>query len=61
MNKKVLILISILLIFFKVQAQEVLDKIVAIVDDNIILQSDIQQYAYSFAIQSGIDPAKEPG
>jgi len=41
-------------------AQEVLDKIVAVVDDNIILRSELQQYAYSLAIQSGIDPLKEP-
>lgn len=41
-------------------AQEVLDEVVAIIDENIILRSELQQYAYSRAIQGGIDPAKEP-
>lgn len=41
-------------------AQEVLDKIVAVVDDKIILKSELDQYTYSFAIQMGIEPEKEP-
>lgn len=40
--------------------QEVLDKIIAVVDDKIILKSELDQYAYSFAIQMGIEPEKEP-
>ncbi|MCZ6818215.1 MAG: peptidylprolyl isomerase [Calditrichaeota bacterium] len=40
--------------------EEVLDKIVAIVDDTIILYSELQQFAYSLAIQGGVDPVKEP-
>jgi len=42
-------------------AQDVLDKIVAVVDDNIILRSELQQFAYTFAIQNGLDPTKDPG
>jgi peptidyl-prolyl cis-trans isomerase SurA len=41
-------------------AQEVLDRIVAVVDDQIILQSELLQYAYSLAVQMGIDPRKQP-
>ncbi|MFQ5675273.1 MAG: peptidylprolyl isomerase [bacterium] len=40
-------------------AQETLDKIVAIVDDNIILKSELYQFSYSLALQLGIDPEKE--
>lgn len=50
-----------LIIFFAggLVGQEVLDKIVAIVGDNIVLRSELQQLAYSLAIQGGIDPEKE--
>lgn len=41
-------------------AQEVLDRIVAVVDDQVILQSELLQYAYSLAVQLGIDPRKQP-
>jgi len=40
-------------------SQEVLDRIVALVDDNIILSSELQQLAYSLALQAKIDPLKE--
>jgi peptidyl-prolyl cis-trans isomerase SurA len=43
-----------------VHAQEVLDRIVAVVDDQIILQSELLQYTYSVAMQFGIDPRKQP-
>jgi peptidyl-prolyl cis-trans isomerase SurA len=36
--------------------QQVLDKIVAIVDDDIILQSDLLQYTLNLAFQMQIDP-----
>ncbi|MFQ5649475.1 MAG: peptidylprolyl isomerase [bacterium] len=42
------------------RAQDVLDRIVAVVDNTIILRSELQQFAYSLAIQSGVDPLKEP-
>lgn len=41
-------------------AQEILDRIVATVDDKIILQSELSQYAYQLAIQMGIDPRRDP-
>lgn len=41
-------------------SQQVLDRIAAIVDDQVILQSDIAQGAYLFAMQAGINPEKEP-
>ena len=40
-------------------SQEVLDKVVAIVDDNIILKSELYQYSYSLALQLKMDPEKE--
>jgi peptidyl-prolyl cis-trans isomerase SurA len=43
-----------------VRSQEVLDQIVAVVDDKIILQSELMQFTYSFAIQAGINPENEP-
>lgn len=43
----------------KASAQEVLDRIVATVDDKIILQSELSQYAYQLAIQMGIDPRRD--
>lgn len=42
-----------------VAAQEVLDRIIAVVGDRIILQSELFQYSYSLAIQMGIDPQKD--
>ncbi len=44
----------------KVYAQEALDRIVAVVDDQIILQSELLQYAYSLAVQLNIDPRRQP-
>jgi peptidyl-prolyl cis-trans isomerase SurA len=43
-----------------VYAQEALDRIVAVVDDQIILQSELLQYAYSLAVQLNIDPRRQP-
>ena len=42
-------------------AQQVLDKIIAIVDDEVILESQVTQSAYYSALQMGIDPTKNPG
>jgi len=42
------------------RSQEVLDRIVAVIDDQIILQSELLQYTYSVAMQFGIDPRKQP-
>ncbi len=59
-RQKFLKMISILCLASALQAQDVLEKVVAIVDDNIILRSEVQQFAYSLAIQSGLDPSKSP-
>ncbi len=40
-------------------SQEVLDKVAAIVDNNIILQSELYQFSYSMALQLEIDPDKD--
>ncbi len=42
-----------------VSAQEVLDRIVAVVDDKIILQSELNQFSYQTAFQLGIDPRRD--
>jgi peptidyl-prolyl cis-trans isomerase SurA len=62
MSKKVnLILLAFLLFALRPgAAQEVLDKVVAVVDDKIILQSELNQFAYQTAMQLGLDPRKEP-
>lgn len=44
----------------RIYAQEILDRVVAVVDDQIILQSELLQYAYSLAVQLNIDPRKQP-
>lgn len=59
-KKGIMLLYGLFLSIQGLLAQDVLDKIVAIVDDNIILKSELEQFSYSFAIQSGIEPAKEP-
>lgn len=42
------------------QAQEVLDQIVAVVGDQIILQSELLQYTYQLAFQMNIDARQQP-
>ncbi len=60
MNKIIITtFLAVLLILSRSYSQEELDKIVAVVDDNIILKSELQQFAYSFAMQNKIDPLKE--
>ncbi|HQG44096.1 MAG TPA: peptidylprolyl isomerase [bacterium] len=49
-----------LLPFSPSQAQQVLDRILAVVDDDIILESEVAQGAYLTAMQYHIDPAKSP-
>jgi peptidyl-prolyl cis-trans isomerase SurA len=43
------------------QSQQVLDRIAAIVDDDIILESEVVQSAYLMALQSGVNPTQNPG
>ncbi|MBN1479845.1 hypothetical protein EH223_18220 [candidate division KSB1 bacterium] len=50
--------ICILLFGIHGQGQELLDRIVAIVDDEIILESEVTQMAWLMTAQLGIDPSK---
>lgn len=59
--KKIVFLIStILLLTTRVPAQQVLDKVAAVVGDDIILQSELVQYSLNLAFQFQIDPRKNP-
>ncbi|MDZ7372968.1 MAG: peptidylprolyl isomerase [candidate division KSB1 bacterium] len=42
------------------QREQVLDAIAAVVDEEIILQSEVVQGAYLLALQAGLDPARDP-
>jgi peptidyl-prolyl cis-trans isomerase SurA len=55
-----LMLLPVIFLVKGLWAQEVIDRIVAIVDDNIILQSELYQYTYNLALQLGLDPQKAP-
>ncbi|MGH7495223.1 MAG: peptidylprolyl isomerase, partial [bacterium] len=57
-NKGILFSLS-LLICHRISAQEVLDRIVAVVDDKIILQSELVQFTTQTAFQLGIDPQRD--
>ncbi len=61
MLKKPIVLIFVLLIqaFPQLYAQQVLDKVVAVVEDEIILQSELAQFTLNLAYQMGIDPSKD--
>jgi len=57
------IMICVLYIFslpFDTMGQDVLDRITAIVDKDIILESEVTQGAYLLAMQTGFDPTKNP-
>lgn len=41
-----------------VSAQQVVDRIIAVVNEEIILESDVLQYAQSVAFQGGLDPTR---
>jgi len=61
MNKIINSLILLILILLNnVFGQQYLDRIIAIVDDDIILESEITQSAYYMAMQLGTDPTKNP-
>ena len=55
---KTTIIVSLIFVTF-VSGQQLLDKISAIVDDDIILQSEVVQAAYLIAMQMQLDPAKD--
>lgn len=40
------------------RGQEIVDRIIAVVDDEIILESEVMQYAQSLALQNRVDPVK---
>ena len=58
---KIKVFLLFFLIVFAVQTrgQELLDRIVAIVDDEIILESEVTQMAWMMASQMGIDPTRD--
>ncbi|MFQ5601795.1 MAG: peptidylprolyl isomerase [bacterium] len=58
-KKTILFIISSVIFCNTLFSQEVLDKIIAIVGDNIILQSELFQYSYTLAMRMGIDPQSE--
>ncbi|RMD99833.1 MAG: parvulin peptidyl-prolyl isomerase [Calditrichaeota bacterium] len=60
MQKVFLFLALVFSLTVAARSQEVLDRIVAVVDDNIILQSELDQLTFQFALQNGIDPRKQP-
>jgi len=64
MKKYTQIIISIIFTVFAFTSlaftQEVLDRIAAIVDDDIILESEVTQNTYLLAMQLQIDPTKDP-
>lgn len=41
-------------------SQEVLDRVVAVVDDAVILESEVTQVAWLMSSQMGIDPTRDP-
>jgi peptidyl-prolyl cis-trans isomerase SurA len=55
-----LALLIFLMFLAPLQAQQVLDRILAVVDDDVILESEVSQGAYLTAMQYRIDPAKSP-
>lgn len=58
MKPRVLLFLTLLFVS-PIAGQEVLDRVIAIVGDNVILQSELYQYSYSVAIQLGLDPQKD--
>ncbi len=56
--KKLVWILALCAAFSAATAQEVWDRVLAIVDDNIVLESDVLMYAQSLALQSRQDPMK---
>lgn len=57
--RKLLFVFSVLLFTININAQEVLDKIVAVVDDEVILQSELNMQVAYIAAQYRMDPGNE--
>ncbi len=59
MYKKVFLFLFLVVFAIQTRGQELLDRIVAIVDDEIILESEVTQMAWMMASQMGIDPTRD--
>ncbi len=59
MRKIILFFCLLLITANQVKAQQVLDRIVAVVEDEIILSSELTQYSMNLAFQLRIDPRKD--
>lgn len=57
--RKVIIFSLVLFFVHQLFAQQVIDKVVAVVEDEIILQSELNQYALNLAFQMRIDPRRD--
>ncbi len=53
-------LVSLFAALSPLAGQDVIDRIVAIVDDNIILQSELNQFTFTYAVQAKIDIRTNP-
>jgi peptidyl-prolyl cis-trans isomerase SurA len=60
MQKYFLYFLIVMLSFSFASAQQVLDRIIAIIDKDVILESEVVQFAYLEALKRQIDPAKDP-
>jgi len=57
--RKLAIVSFVLWLVPQLMGQQVIDKVVAVVEDEIILQSELTQYALNLAFQMRIDPRRE--
>lgn len=60
MKKLCYIICAIFIVSGSGAAQQVLDKVVAVVGDDVILQSELMQYSLNLAFQLQLDPRKNP-
>ncbi|RPH89953.1 MAG: hypothetical protein EHM72_19735, partial [Calditrichaeota bacterium] len=56
----VMLVVALFMVNAPARSQEILDRIVAVVDDQIILDSEVTQIAWMMSAQMGIDPARDP-
>ena len=59
MRRKIIMFCFLIFAANQASAQQVLDKIVAVVEDEIILSSELTQYSMNLAFQLRIDPRKD--
>jgi len=59
MQKIIIVFCLLILSFSQLIAQQALDKVVAVVEDEIILQSELIQYSLNVAFQMRIDPRRD--